>query len=142
MEKQSVLIALSGVGSLYLIIEFVIPYIKKSINKFKARKEINKLIEKENIDFEEAKAILIGENVRKTYKIDKEQCTIHGITLNTGERISFQDESGKYERGKLLGFKTSKAEGYSFHYVLQKNDNSLLMKPIETIVPNTLNKIS
>lgn len=126
----------------FLIIKYIYPYLKRWISTYKIANEINKIAEIENISYEEAKAIFISRLVENTFTFDKSNHDIDGISIEKGDYISFQDETQKYIRGQILGFKESKAEGYTYHYGIKSQDNKVIFKPVETIVGGTLNIIN
>lgn len=142
ISKETIITSLIILTVIYTVKEKIYPYLKKYKIKIDNRKKIDKLVNEDNLSLEEATAKLISNNIINNFKIDKKSCMIHEQILKEGDLISYQDEDLRYIRGTVLGFKISKAEGYTYHYYLLKNDNTVLIKPIETIVPNTLTKLN
>lgn len=121
----------------------IYPMFKKIAKRREQDRQVKCLMEREGITKEEAIDMVLAEKIKKLFKIDEASLTVDGTLLNKDDIITFQDESKRYYTGELVGFKKSRAEGYTYHYVLLKNiDNKVISKPIETIVAGTLSIVN
>lgn len=93
-----------------------------------------------NVDFEEAKKLIISEEIKKSLKISKPSWFLRDDRLvYKGHRISFYDKEIGNIVGEFIGIINSDLDGYDDLYVVKiAKDNSIRQAPISFVDEDTL----
>lgn len=103
-------------------------------------KEIEKIMEEENVSFERAKDIFSDREVMKVINISKTEWDVgNGMILKQGDKISFVDKEVGFIQGSFFGLIEPKAVGYGNLYILKTPDNTFRQAPIAFVKKDTIN---
>lgn len=102
---------------------------------------IEDIIREKKVSIEEAKDILITNEIIKALRISKKQWVINSdMIINQGDRISFIDKEIGFIQGDFLGLIESEVTGYDDLYVLRNSKNSQIRQvPISYVKEDTIN---
>lgn len=144
-NNEIITVSLLLTGLVFVINERknIINFIKKGRDKkknFKRIGEIEKIMEEENVSFEEAKDILADREVIKVINISRTEWDLgNGLVLKQGDKVSFIDKEVGFIQGSFFGLIEPKAVGYGNLYILKTPDNNFRQAPVAYIKKDTIN---
>lgn len=142
---EIITISLFLTGLVFLLNERkrLVNFIKKEKNKrnnVKGIREIEQIMEEENVSFEKAKDILADREVMKVINISRTEWDLgNGLVLKQGDKVSFIDKEVGFIQGSFFGLIEPKAVGYGNLYILKTPDNNFRQAPVAYIKKDTIN---
>lgn len=101
-------------------------------------KEIENLMKKENLSFEDSRDKYLSLKLANKLKIDNNAYTLYGWDIKQGDRVTFSCGSIGYVSGDFIGLRDSQAHGYTKHFIVRTEDRGIVAAPIEDIDKDTI----
>ncbi len=134
MIYNHVLLTLYIATSIFVIFEIFIPQLKRQA----LIKEIDFLMNKEKISFEEAKEKLNTKKMARIFKIDQDILVVDDKVIKQGDRVSFQANQQGFVTGEFLGLKELSSRVRNSHFFIKMPDNKIISGPVEMMFNETL----
>ncbi|NBI07593.1 hypothetical protein [Senegalia massiliensis] len=134
MGTNVIFIALGITTAIYITNQIIIKNYKKYKYKIIQKQELKKLSEENNESIEVTNEKVTNKKLAELMELEKESITIdERITLNRGDRISFNSEKYGFVSGIFLGARESSCKGYSDMLIIKYEKGKLIQAPLEYI---------